>query len=1076
MNSIPLSQINNLSLNPSEEEKKLSLMPLSLMDNLNLDDIESGHTFRKPLNTFNSISTIKYKRLNRSYLKNALKMFWSEYPFIEVQKIIKEIIESDLNIPELHSLFTSLKGLSVDSTEGIILAGGFKYIDDIITVKYTKKSKYNYNLINEYNIGLILNKLRRVCPTFVYTYYHFQCETESSNIQVNDRLNICKDTHSGSPKEHLILEYINNSLPLSKALKILPLQDLKSILLALFCSLKLAQPYGYLHGDLHTENVLIRVLKYPITIKYSLPNMEDILITSKYVPVIIDYGWSRIKDGNTEIYRQDLHRYVLAFDKDLLKRYTPYLDYFKLICSISLSSDLNNEKLEFMHSCCEFMHNSDRERLGGIFSRYYSENSNINDIKNYYANQYNYPSEVSTNYDHQSMVIMLNRLIVSSNVKYIPNELTQQEFLANLYPSMNEVCNGEYGDIMFDDDGLYRSIFDCSKRYFDGRHQVIEFNNKIVLYQGDLENTYHGYEFSRDYYNENISLTLEEIENLKRGINVDLITDKMYKDNSVTWYYDMYDALSKSYKDRCEEKCVRAYRIKSSLVLLNMTDMYNILKVYKTITKKEVKLLYMVYHGYTFDFRYKNYDTLEKDINILLEGPSNARYNTLLSNFKMYENIFEESFFDKLQNSTSNTLLIDLYNSLQIGAVYDFNHQITLDKNTTYEYLNYLMFSDTNEWDFNRQYVLSKFKEWKKFNNRENITNDYFSNRIDSDLIKYFGVESRYLKMVFEEIMKYCKDNGYDGYCYPPSIDSYGVMMSGRVALGIKQYTSLSRDLDNPYDWQTSHGINVSGELGKLIEDMKEYKTLNVTTYAGNLIENSIWSALYINWMYKIEHELIRNIPNDNVKKCLIAASFLSEIGKAGDGVFIYYDKPVIKEVLDGYLDRNLYVTKKGSIIDFKIVLNEMGIPREYHKFTMFLIKNQYTFIRLFYNHYRDRNLIREFYQQFNTILLTGFSQLPPLEYRRTISSCIIALIAAKSMASRPYDINSSLSNYVNKSINLILNSSGSQLKIHKLLSSANEYIDIYPFILNRPRVYVGREIYTEEMNAKLIELEAGLT
>lgn len=144
-------------------------------------------------------------------------------------------------------------------------------------------------------------------------------------------------------------------------------------------------------------------------------------------------------------------------------------------------------------------------------------------------------------------------------------------------------------------------------------------------------------------------------------------------------------------------------------------------------------------------------------------------------------------------------------------------------------------------------------------------------------------------------------------------------------------------------------GLSPKSEFEALIEDMKNYTTLNVDFHQGDLLAHSAWTAYYVSELFDIKsnqtsplqqiyHEqLVKDFEEEHlfkldVKKVLILAAFLHDIGKAGDGILNFYDKPGHEKTGALYLFNNRYDTVLGSNINLTKMLNDFkirGISRD---------------------------------------------------------------------------------------------------------------------------------------------------
>lgn len=158
----------------------------------------------------------------------------------------------------------------------------------------------NDNLAHEALVGMyVMNKLRRILPNYMYVYGYAKCSPPA--VQ-NGILTWCSSSLPDS--SYLITENISNATSWYDFLQRPDIEELDfiAVFLQLVNALNIAYKlYGYVHYDLHYLNVLVREYEAPIMIPYygtqiDLKNPNGYIAT-KYVPIIIDYGYNRIKVG-----------------------------------------------------------------------------------------------------------------------------------------------------------------------------------------------------------------------------------------------------------------------------------------------------------------------------------------------------------------------------------------------------------------------------------------------------------------------------------------------------------------------------------------------------------------------------------------------------------------------------------------------------------------------------------------------------------------------------------------------------------------------------------------------------------
>ena len=112
-----------------------------------------------------------------------------------------------------------------------------------------------------------------------------------------------------------------------------------------------------------------------------------------------------------------------------------------------------------------------------------------------------------------------------------------------------------------------------------------------------------------------------------------------------------------------------------------------------------------------------------------------------------------------------------------------------------------------------------------------------------------------------------------------------------------------------------------------ILGDMEKYKTTNIHFHAGDVIQHSIWSALYINNFFKDGDRLVDGIPRTYWKLMMVAA-VLHDIGKCGDNVFTFFDKPAHPEIGGYYFSKKKYLD-----IDLKAAVSESNLDYDLVQF-----------------------------------------------------------------------------------------------------------------------------------------------
>lgn len=186
-------------------------------------------------------------------------------------------------------------------------------------------------------------------------------------------------------------------------------------------------------------------------------------------------------------------------------------------------------------------------------------------------------------------------------------------------------------------------------------------------------------------------------------------------------------------------------------------------------------------------------------------------------------------------------------------------------------------------------------------------------------------------------------------------------------------------------------------ELQRLLTDLDNYKTLNVDFHAGDVYAHSVWSALFVNYMFEIGHKNVDGV-DPKMKDVLVAAALLHDIGKGGDQVLIFFDKPNHPEIGGYYFDSGQYTCTDGSTINLRKVVSELGQEKNYNVIK-FIVRNHWM-IGGVNNDVPPSKLTWAIYEQFN---LACQQAKIPYAQRQCLFEMLYIVWAADLMASQPF-------------------------------------------------------------------------
>lgn len=683
-----------------------------------------------------------------------------------------------------------------------------------------------------------------------------------------------------------------------------------------------------------------------------------------------------------------------------------------------------------------------------------------------------------------------------------------ENFETLIYPTKRMPCGGEDGNA-FDKDGAYRSIFDCAKYFYDGEYNVIEFPENSTLYHGSAGLIYSNSEFPLgiEYYDinkgnlsseekEKLTLTEKDKQTLRKNTDQKAIANilkRIQAPINLSFYGDLQTAMAYSngtfpWGGKCSNRCTNAYKVVKSLVLLDLSNPYTIRKIIDTLTLRD-QFLFSTYHGQEWEYGgvKLNWSKAESFTPFLqmFAKPDNYAEKFLFINFVTKGiNDWKSKFFDTIGILPSN-LVEQFYYIINHGEKIrvtfrddmklpkDIEKELTITKDSKPEILDYVIDSIRAPKSYAeklvQQEVEKAVQKWK-----EKYPNNYRNDDQKMDLISFnrYNPIRRFMAYNLKRdsmrhpdyilpniLMRYCEKLGYAGYSYINTATKTGFRF-GEVVLGNYAKDYLKRDYNNPYDWQYNDDKYIFGSIGKLIKDMKSYKTTNVEFHAGDLLEHSVWTAMYMQWMIKNKHPALDYILDDiepqnrdNYRKMMIATAFLHDIGKGGDFILAYYDKPTHPEKGYDYLMKD-YITLENGVINMKDLMAEMGIDKYSQYWVRFLVRYHWDIGR-FMSEYNDENKLAQavfnrYEQMCDESKIQSIEYNQPARVRKHLFISLYALWSADLMASQPFIGKEKIKELVRKIGN---NTDYAGFYI-------NEYLEDFPYISNLPKIHRGDDKY----------------
>jgi tRNA A-37 threonylcarbamoyl transferase component Bud32 len=214
----------------------------------------------------------------------------------------------------IRDYIKNIKLLSFNNVEGYIYLADFFSPHIQAIIKFQKDDSDIPYTIQEYYIGInILNKLRYLIPTFVYTLGAFYCPktVDANKLPIKNPLSVLCDDTTGKNTAFIVYEKIPGETIKSLLKKgKLNFKQFLGIFIQLLLGLEVAQREArFTHFDLHSDNVMVRENDFDTTYNVHLDMFTYSVINPKFTPVIIDFGASTCYTKNRYIGSYDYIKY-----------------------------------------------------------------------------------------------------------------------------------------------------------------------------------------------------------------------------------------------------------------------------------------------------------------------------------------------------------------------------------------------------------------------------------------------------------------------------------------------------------------------------------------------------------------------------------------------------------------------------------------------------------------------------------------------------------------------------------------------------------------------------------------------
>jgi hypothetical protein len=374
---------NNISDEQSIREKQLLVSePICSMDLLEKLSERLGNLDSKKLKEIT-----KEQQLNQFALKAAActtqsAVYLSPFNQGDINRNIK-----------IKHYIKNLRKIGDNSAYGNAFIADLKDGNEFFVIKTGKTKKSSEDLLHELIVGLYgTNNLRALIPNFSYIYGGFRCSPPYIDKQGNVT-SWCTSENEEDKVNYIIYESIDNSKSYYDFIENCTGMEFLNTYLQVIYALRTANKYiDFTHYDLHTSNVLIKYTKNNNfnAVKYETENGEE-YITTKHVPIIIDYGFSHIQ-------HEGEHYGVNGFRQGFVKQDKSWIfhDLYKfLMFSMEAAYTFNNtDVINIGETIFKFFNDSEDLKSALYYQRVYyfsfpeTENYNIDSFSRFIRSRF----------------------------------------------------------------------------------------------------------------------------------------------------------------------------------------------------------------------------------------------------------------------------------------------------------------------------------------------------------------------------------------------------------------------------------------------------------------------------------------------------------------------------------------------------------------------------------------------------------------------------------------------------------------------------------------------------------------
>ena len=362
--------------------------------------------------------------------------------------------------------------------EGYIYIANFFSSDIQVVLKFQQNDSYISSMIREYYIGInILNKLRYLTPTFVYTLGAFYCPKPmevnryGETVAIYNPISVLCDNTTEKNTAFVIYEKIPGETIQDLLQHSLNFNQFLNIFIQLLLGLEVAQREArFTHFDLHGENIIIRqnnLSSYNVHLDMTTYNV----VNPEFIPVIIDFGTSTCYTENRYIGSYDhmhnnkLNFMVPGYDMYQFLVHAAYCPMISQICSLFRFYN-DNDPYNIMIE----RNNLDRCKKESFQRLTFSEAATYTPLMFVEWLLKEYPTELKSN------------ILVSKRTHYLP---VQYSSLIKEYREIFKYAKEEIGDVI----GLVKKCIISTPSYVITKYNI----NLLERYNENL----HSDEISR---------------------------------------------------------------------------------------------------------------------------------------------------------------------------------------------------------------------------------------------------------------------------------------------------------------------------------------------------------------------------------------------------------------------------------------------------------------------------------------------------------------------------------------------------------------------------------------------------